>query len=81
MAPKRGGGSGSSFGGGSSDPVCPGFLQADYSTFVSTPIVYFVSYCLFFVLTFAILIYTCCVRKRSASLLRLLLAVLAFMSV
>ncbi|KAL5374421.1 hypothetical protein DPSP01_011950 [Paraphaeosphaeria sporulosa] len=81
MAPRRGGGSGSSFGGGSSDPVCPGFLNDSYATYFSTTIVYFVSYCLFFVLTFAVLIFACCVRKRSASLIGLLLAVLGFMSV
>ncbi|KAF2445490.1 hypothetical protein P171DRAFT_520267 [Karstenula rhodostoma CBS 690.94] len=81
MAPRRGGDSDSSFGGGSSNPLCPGFLRADDESSVSAPIAYFVSYCLFCVLTFGILIYACCVRKRSASLLRLLIAVLAFMSV
>jgi hypothetical protein len=73
MAPRRGGGY---YGGGSSDTVCPGFLQYD----ARTSIAYYISYVLFLILTFAILIYTCCVRKRSAKLIRLLLVVLAFMS-
>lgn len=78
MAPRRGGG-GSYGGSSSSSPVCPGFLDSP-SPYGSIQIAYYVSYCLFFVLTFGALIYTCCVVKRATRLLRLLLVVLSFMS-
>jgi hypothetical protein len=75
MAPRRGGGGGSY--GGSSGPVCPGFLQGSAEILIA----YYASYILFLLLTFGVIIYSCCVRKRSEKLIRLLLVVLAFMSV
>lgn len=60
MAPRRGGGGG---GGGSSSisASCPGAFQ---DTIYSTPIPYFVGYCLFFVVFLIIMIAWAKVKKR-----------------
>lgn len=76
MAPQRTGGSSSS---GSSSYVCSGFL-VDNDSVYHTAIAYFVEYCLFFFVTLALLIFACVVRKGSARLVGLLIAVLSFMA-
>ncbi|KAF2876584.1 hypothetical protein BDV95DRAFT_230963 [Massariosphaeria phaeospora] len=61
MAPRRGGSSGSSgLGDSSGESSCPGAFQSAYST----EIVYFVAYCLFWLVTLLILIALWRVKKR-----------------
>lgn len=65
MAPRRGGGGGSGIGSVSS---CPGAFSYSNN---GTAIVYFVSYCLFFVVTLLIMIGWARVRKRHSNAKRL----------
>ncbi|KAF2269133.1 hypothetical protein CC78DRAFT_529387 [Lojkania enalia] len=62
MAPRRGGGGGGGGGGGISSDSCPGAFASDKID--GTPLVFFIAYCFYFVVTLIIMIAMSKVKKR-----------------
>jgi len=75
MAPRRGGGGSSGSGGGGvrcSDPFGYSYYPTYNSLYRTSAIANFACYCLFFLVTLAITIALCCIRKRHGNSKRLI---------